>query len=378
MRRTAPTERMRGLSPPPPPKDVLQFLGWLISFWKEGRTARGSSERSMRAERSNRESVLTVVIAISTDLTMLVAKAFAAVLTGSVALFAETLHSLADTGNQLLLFKGLRGARKQADLRHPLGYGSEVFFWSLLAALGIFAVGGVLAIWEGVQHLLHPIELRSSLLGCAVLAMGCVFDGISWLTSFRQLRREATQRGVPFKKHLRSTTDTAVTAVFYEDSGAIIGNLLALTGLGIHEVTGSPVPDAVAGIIIGIQLTVIGMQLAARNRDLLTNRSDSPVVLDRIRDLLAATPEVAGVGKLLSIFVGPHKLLVIAEVQPKEGLSGDDLCEVLGRLRGSVAESVQRSALVFLMPVVAVEERAEPTPWSQEYWLRLFPDDEQV
>ena len=233
------------------------------------------------------------------------------------------------TGNQLLLLKGLRGTRRRPDASHPFGYGAELFYWSLLAALGIFAVGGVLSIWEGTQRLLHPGEVQAGLVGFAVLGLGFLLDGTSWLASVRQLRREATARGVPFRQHLRTTTDTAVTAVFYEDTAALLGNAIALTGLGLHQLLGSPTPDAVAGIVIGLLLAAIGLRLAARNRDLLSNRSESPVVLDRIRDLLAADPDVAAVGQVASIYVGPHQLMVTAEIQPLDTLSGLHLRRLL-------------------------------------------------
>ena len=320
---------------------------------------------------------MTVVIAVSTDVAMLAAKVIAAVLTGSAALFAESLHSLSDTANQLLLLNGLRNARTGPDLRHPFGYGAEIFFWSLLAGLGIFTVGGILAIWEGVQTLIHPGEIRSSLLGIAVLGFGCLLDGTSWLVSVRQLRGEAKQRGVSLKYHIRSTTDTAVTAVYYEDRAAVVGNLIALAGLGIQQSVGSPVSDAIAGIVVGVLLTVVGLQLARRNRDLLTNRSVSPMVLDRIRNLLAGAPEIARVGKVASIFVGPHQLLVIAEVLPLDGITGTRLCQLLDNLRRSIVELTQQSAIVSLMPVVAIEEMPAPTPGDRDYWLRLFPDEDQ-
>jgi Co/Zn/Cd efflux system component len=153
----------------------------------------------------------------------------------------------------------------------------------------VFIIGGVLSIWEGIQRLLHPSEVQLTLVGFAVLGLGCLLDGTSWLTSVRQLRREAAGRGVPFRQHLRSTTDTAVTAVFFEDAAALLGNAIALTGLGLHRLLGSPAPDAAAGIVIGLLLASIGLRLAARNRVLLTNRSESPVVLDRIRTCWSPT-----------------------------------------------------------------------------------------
>jgi cation diffusion facilitator family transporter len=366
------------LPPPPPPGNGLALLRWTITVLKASTGRNRAAIRRHHAPTGGSESLGTVAIAIGADLAMFIAKAVAAALTGSAALFAETLHSLADTGNQLLLLKGLRGTRRRPDASHPFGYGAELFYWSLLAALSIFVVGGVLSIWEGTQRLLHPSEVQLTLLGFAVLGLGCLLDGISWLASVRQLRREARARGVPLRRHLRSTTDTAVTAVYYEDAAALVGNAIALAGLGMHQLLGSPAPDAVAGIAIGLLLAAIGLRLAARNRALLTNRSESPVVLDRIRDLLASDPEVAAVGRVASIYVGPHQLLVTAEIQPLDTISGLRLRQLLAELRGRVTAAIPRAALVFLTPAVAVEQQPEPTPWDTDYWLRRFPDHEQA
>jgi cation diffusion facilitator family transporter len=366
------------LPPPAPPGNAIAWLRWTVAVSKASIGRNRAAIRRHHAPTGGTESLGTVAIAIGTDLAMSVAKAVAAALTGSAALFAETLHSLADTGNQLLLLKGLRGSRRPADASHPFGYGAELFYWSLLAALSIFMVGGVLSIWEGTQRLLHPSDVQAGLVGFAVLGLGFLLDGTSWLISVRQLRREATARGVRFRQHLRSTTDTAVTAVYYEDAAALLGNAIALAGLGLHQLLGLPAPDAVAGIVIGVLLAAIGLRLAARNRVLLTNRSESPVVLDRIRELLAADPEVAAVGQVTSVYLGPHQLLVTAEVQPHDAVSGLRLRQLLAELRGRVTAAIPRAALVFLTPAVAVEQPPEPTPWDTDYWLRRFPDHEQA
>ena len=215
-------------------------------------------------------------------------------------------------------------------------------------------------------------------MGVAVLGLGFLLDGSSWLHSVRQLRREATARGVRFRQHVRSTTDTAVTAVYYEDTAALVGNAIALAGLGLHQLVGSSAPDAIAGVLIGVLLAAIGLRLAARNRGLLTNRSESPVVLDRIRDLLTADPEVAAVGQVASVYLGPHQLLVTAEIQPQDALSGLRLRQLLGELRGRVTAAIPRASLVYLTPAVAVEPPPEPTPWDPDYWLRRYPDPEQA
>ena len=365
------------LPSPPPSQDVLAFQRWVLRFWRRSKGAGAPAGPRCASGDSGGKSVATVAVALGTDFAMLAAKAAAALITGSVALLAETLHSLADTSNQLLLMKGLRRAQAKPDLRHPFGYGSEVFYWSLLAALGIFLFGGMLSIWEGIHRLLNLGELKASFLGFGVLALGCLLDGTSWIASVRQLRREATVRGVSFRWHVRSTTDTAVVAVYFEDSAALLGNLIAAAGLAIHAATGSGVPDAVAGIAIGLLLSVVGWRLARRSRDLLTNRSDSPTVLDRIRDLLGSSPEIAAVGTVACIYTGPHRLLVVAEVQARDGTDGPGLAQTLAGLRARIVQTIPRAAAVFLMPVPAVEAQPDPTPWDRDYWLRLFPDHEQ-
>jgi cation diffusion facilitator family transporter len=366
------------LPPPPPPDNVRALLRWSLAVLKASTGRDRNAVRRHQSGPGGSESLGSVVIAIGADLAMLAAKAAAAALTGSAALFAETLHSLADTGNQLLLLTGLRRARRRPDARHPFGYGAELFYWSLLAALGLFTVGGVLSVWEGVQRLLHPSDVQAGLLGFAVLGLGCLLDGSSWLTSARQLRREARARGVPFRQHLRSTTDTAVTAVYYEDSAALAGYAIALAGLGARQLTGSAAPDAVAGIVIGVLLAAIGLRLAGRNRALLTNSSESPAVLDRIRGLLTADPGIAAVGQIASIYLGPHQLLLTAEIQPLDTISGIRLRQLLAELHERIAQAIPRAAAISLMPVVAVERPPEPTPWDHDYWLRRFPDHEQA
>ena len=362
-------------------------LGWTPRFKspREGLVeVAAAADLSSTAESTRPgESAGTVLVALSTNVVMVVAKAFAAALTGSPALFAETLHSLADTGNEVLLYVALHRARHPADLRHPYGYGSELFFWSLLAALSIFLTGGALSVWEGVQQLLHPGEATNFVIGYAVLGFGFVVDGTSWLRSLRQLAREARSRGVRLTQHIRSTTDTTVTAVYMEDGAALLGGMIAMVGLAAHQiltahqVRGSSIPDALAAIGIGVLLASIALRLVRRNRDLLTNLSESPRVLDQIRDLLAAHPEVTRVGTVTTLYVGPHQLLVTADIQPVDELSGLRQRQLVTELCERVTEAVPRAVAVYLMPVVAATPQPALTAFDTDYWLRRYPDPEQ-
>ena len=362
-------------------------LGWTPSFRspREGLVdvAAAMDLTSVAESARDGESAGTVLVALSTNVVMVVAKAFAAAVTGSPALFAETLHSLADTGNEVLLYIALHRARHPADLRHPYGYGSELFFWSLLAALSIFLTGGALSVWEGVQQLLHPGEATNFVLGYAVLGLGFVVDGTSWLRSLRQLAREARARGVRLSQHIRSTTDTTVTAVYMEDGAALLGGMIAMVGLAAHQflashqVRGAAIPDALAAIGIGVLLGSIALRLVRRNRDLLTNLSESPKVLDQIRDLLLAHPEVTRVGRVATLYVGPHQLLVTAEMQPVDELSGLRQRQLVTELCERVMETVPRTVAVYLMPVVTATAQPALTAFDTDYWLRRYPDPEQ-
>lgn len=179
----------------------------------------------------------TVVVAVAINLAITLAKAVAAVLTGSPALWAETAHSVADTGNEILLLVGVRRSERPADARHPFGYGQERWFWTFLAALGLFVVGGVLSVAKGIDALAHRSPVQDVGVGVAVLAGSIVLEAISWRTAHRQLRAEATARSRTLAQHLARGSDPTAATVFLEDTAALIGLGLALPALVLHAVT---------------------------------------------------------------------------------------------------------------------------------------------
>jgi cation diffusion facilitator family transporter len=269
-------------------------------------------------ENPTQASTRTVVIAVSVNLAITVAKGFAAVLTGSAALWAETAHSLADTGNEVLLFVGLRRSVRAADARHPLGYGQERWFWTFLAALGIFVVGGVLSINEGAQSLRHPRPVESVWTGVAVILLSAVLESVSWRTARRQLRDEARVRNRSLAQQLRYGSDPTAPMVFLEDSAALTGLTLALAALVLHSATGSAVWDAGASMLIGLLLVVVAYLIARRSKGLLIDESPPADVVDRLRDRILAESWVARVVSLTAVFIGPRQLLVAARVAPTE------------------------------------------------------------
>jgi cation diffusion facilitator family transporter len=299
------------------------------------------------------ESRATVLVALAINLVIAAAKAIAALMTGSSALLAESAHSVADTGNEALLLIALRRSSRPADQTHPFGYGAERFYWSLLAAIGIFVAGGVTAIYEGVRHLQRPEPLVRPLIGYGVLAVSLALEATSWMTAFRQLRGESRGRGLPLGVYLRRTTDPTPTTVFYEDSAAVIGIGLAVIGVALHQLTGSAVPDALASIAIGVLLVVVAVRLASRERELLTNQSAPPGVVAAIRERLDGADGVRSVPRLEVLVIGPRTLLVTGEVV----VDGDDVSVLVAGLRDQL-RSEPGIAEVYLTPVPVPDPRS--------------------
>ena len=201
-------------------------------------------------------SLQTVIVAVAANLLTAVAKGVAAVLTGSAAMAAEATHSVADTCNEMLLYVGVRRGMRPADDRHPLGNGQARFFWSLLAAVGIFVIGGLFAIAQGVQTLRRLEPVTDVPIGVAVLLVSAALEGLSWRTARCQLREEAAVRHVDLGEHVVTSSDPTATAVYLEDMAALIGLALALVALLLHLLTGSAVWDGAASLLIGLLLVV--------------------------------------------------------------------------------------------------------------------------
>jgi cation diffusion facilitator family transporter len=276
------------------------------------------------ASEHGQESRRTVVVALLSNLGIVVAKLAAAVVTGSSAMFAETVHSAADTGNSVLLLVA-QGRSRPPPGPGGLSRGREAYFWALLAAIGVFVVGAVLAVYEGVRELLNPVAAESFAVAYAVLAVAFLLDLVSFLRARRQLRDEAQvlQRGL--LEHVLKTSDPTVRAVFAEDAAGLAGNVLAATGIALHQATGSVVPDALAAIGIGLILGTVAVFLVERNRDFLVGEEVAPAGKERIRAFITAWPGVVAVRGLAAIFTGPDEIVVIARVDIDDDLDGAEV-----------------------------------------------------
>jgi cation diffusion facilitator family transporter len=289
--------------------------------------------------------------------TIAVAKGIAAALTGSPALLAETLHTVADAGNEVLLWIAMRRSHRPADPTHPLGYGPERYYWALLAAVGMFAIGGALSVWEGVHALIDPPELDAFWAGVTVLVIAIALDSVSRTVARRQLRADAQRRGVTIRTLLRESPDPTVVTVYLEDTIDVVGAALALMALVLHRVLESAVPDAIVTIVIGLMLGYVALQLTSRNRQLLANQGVPDRYVDALRTRLTAAAGVDGVARLEAIYLGPGEVLVAADVRMEDGLSGDEVTAVLARIRDEAARELPVIARLYLTPVSTAGDR---------------------
>ena len=290
------------------------------------------------AQQAGDASIRTVVVAVLINLLVTLAKAVAALLTGSAAMAAETTHSVADTANEILLYIGVRRGSRPADEQHPFGYGQSRYFWSLLAAVGVFVIGGLVAIWDGMQTLIHPEPLTDVPVGLGVIAVSAVLEGVSWRTARRELRVEADARHLDISTYIATSSNPTPTTVYYEDTAALIGLALAFAALLLHWWTGSAVPDGIASLLIGVLLIVASLLLVRRNAALLIDESAPAAAREGLRSLVLEESWVADVPNLKAVRIGPSQLLVIVRVVPcgDAEFNAVDLVAKIGKLRAKL------------------------------------------
>src|SRR5262244_2518357 len=288
------------------------------------------------------ESLTTVLVAFGANVLIAVAKTAAALITGSASLLAEAAHSWADTGNEIFLLIANRRSRRPPDAAHPLGHGREAYVWSLFAAIGLFVAGAAVSVTHGIQDLIHPEPASHFAVGYVVLAVSFVLEGISFLQSIRQAKPEAESAQRDLIEHVLATSDPTLRAVFAEDSAALIGLVIATAGLAAHQLTGSPVPDAIGSILVGVLLAAVAAVLINRNRRYLVGEEADPRVRAAAIQALLDQPEVARVTYLRLEIVGPRRVSVIGDVD----LTGDDTeSHVAVRLRALEARISESPAV---------------------------------
>jgi cation diffusion facilitator family transporter len=309
-------------------------------------------------------SKTAVYAAIAGNLAVAVTKFIAAFLTGSSAMLSEGIHSVVDTGNGLLLLWGIRRSRRPPDPSHPFGHGKELYFWTLIVAILIFAVGGGMSVYEGIVHLRHPSELKDPTWNYVVLALAAVFEGFAWTVAYKQLRETRGRRNL--WAAVRASKDPTTFTVLVEDSAAMLGLLVAFLGVYLGQRLHNPYLDGAASIVIGVILGAVAVVLARESKGLLVGESADPEVLASIRALAEADPAVERVGPPLTMHLGPHEVLLNLDIQFRKGLSAAEVEAAVDRLEKAIRAKHPEVKRIFI--------EAESLTSSRDASALLAPD----
>ena len=288
-----------------------------------------------------------------------VTKFVAATITGSAAMLSEGIHSLVDTGNGGLLLLGLRRGKIPADDAHPFGYGKEVYFWTLVVAMMIFAGGGGVSIYEGVRHLGHPAGTGDPTVAFIVLGLAFIFEGFALTVAWREFdksRGAASTWGA-----IRTSKDPTAFAVLLEDSAAMGGIIVAAAGIAAAHLLDLPVLDAVASIVIGFLLVGVAIVLARETRGLLVGEAAEPELSAGVHRLVTEDDAVSGVERMLTMHVGPDDVLVNLDLTMRAGLDAEELTAAVARLDRQIKRAYPRIRYLFMESVAIAAESATRT-----------------
>ncbi|MDQ0700632.1 cation diffusion facilitator family transporter [Streptomyces sp. W4I9-2] len=293
----------------------------------------------MAGSASDRRTRLTVLVALAANLVIAAAKTVGGLASGSPALLSEAAHSVADSLNEVFLLAALRRSRRPADARHPFGYGKERFFWALLAAVGIFVMGGCFSFYQGLSALRRgdhesPEDYTAGLI---VLGVALVSEGTSLARALHQARREKP-----------GALDPALRTVIAEDSTAVLGVALAMAGMVLHLTTGSVVWEAAASLGIGLLLVYVAFRLGRDARDQLIGEAVDPELRDDLAGFLTRQGEIDNVAELLTMRLGMDSVLVAARIDLAPGIDSERVEEVSMRIREAMADRWPQADQVFL------------------------------
>lgn len=264
-------------------------------------------------------SKTVVIAALAANFGIALAKFGGAVYTGSSAMLAEGVHSLVDTGNQGLLLLGMKRAARPADKRHPFGYSREIYFWSFIVALLLFSIGGIVAIYEGVSKLQHPHPIENPVVNYVILGLAIGLETGSFVVALKEFRAVAI--GVNWWRAVVDAKDPVLFTVLFEDAAALAGLVIALTGLVAAQLLDLPWLDGVASILIGVVLVLSAIFLARETHALLIGEAADPAMIADIEMQLAKAAGVTGVRNVRSTHLGPHDIVVTAEVDFEDTLA---------------------------------------------------------
>lgn len=291
-------------------------------------------------------SKLAIYGAISANLAIAIAKFVASFLTGSSAMLSEGIHSTVDSTNGLLLLLGIKRSKKPADSKHPFGYGKEVYFWSFIVALMIFALGGGVAIYEGIHHILIPETIQNVKINYIVLVLALLFEGTSLMIALKEFSGKVSLNGI-FAR-IRKSKDAAGFSVIIEDLGAMAGLFIALIGVFIGDYFDYAYADGIASVCIGLILTSMAIILAVETKGLLLGESISEEDILKIEKILKEHPSTVEHGLIKSIHFGPDSVLVGIDIEFTNDLTTDDLEKEVVKIEAEIQSQMPHIDKVYI------------------------------
>ncbi len=293
-------------------------------------------------------STKAVLAALFANLAIAIAKFVGFAVTRSASMLAEGVHSCADTGNQALLLLGGRLSKRDPTPRHPFGYGRERYFWSFVVAIILFTLGALFAINEGIEKIRHPHELESLWVAIGILIFGIVVESLSFRTAIVESNK--VRGKLSWGTFIRRSRTPELPVVLLEDLGAMLGLVFALVAVVLSEVTGEPRWDGVGTLVIGVLLGIIAIVLAIEMKSLLIGESATKEDRERLRAALESSPEIDRLVDLRTQHLGPEELLVAAEVDFADDLSGDQMPAAVAAVEARLREIVPTATHVYLEP----------------------------
>ncbi len=289
-----------------------------------------------------------IIAAFFGNLLIAITKFGAALITGSSAMFSEGIHSVVDTGNQVLLLYGLKRAQKPADENFPFGHGKEIYFWSFIVAILIFAAGAGISAYEGVHNLLYPRPMVKPVINYIVLAFAMVFEGVAWTIARRELAR--SKGDLNYFQAVRRGKNPSLFVVFFEDSAAMLGIVVAFTGILLRHITGKSYYDGAASIVIALILAGTAVWLAYETKSLLIGESAENETVENIRKLALSFSGIQTVNEVLTLHMGPEFILVNMSVDFDDNIRAGDVERILGELDRKIKSAHPDVKRVFIEP----------------------------
>lgn len=291
-------------------------------------------------------SKTAVYASLAANLGIAITKFIAAYFTASSAMVSEGIHSVVDSGNAILILLGLKWSQKPADEEHPFGYGKELYFWTLIVAILIFAIGGGMSIYEGMIHLQHPSASSDPTVNYIVLVIAAIFEGAAWFLAYRKINMGRGKKSL--WQTVKDSKDPATFAVLFEDTAAILGLIIAFIGVFLSHTFDEPRFDGAASVLIGVVLSVVSVMLAYESKGLLVGEGADPRLVKKIHALVNADKEVKDCAKPLTMHLGPEEVFLALDVKFSPTLTVAELSKAIVRLETTIRNAHPQVKRIFV------------------------------